>query len=116
VAGTLSVAELLGVEARVDSALLWALVLRRLRAGLRPGQALRETLTLLTEAGATGRFNFLLTDGHVIAASCVGDTLSYKLSEGAIVVASEPYDDEPGWTDVREGSVICADTEGVVLL
>ena len=50
----------------------------------------------------TGRFNFLLTDGRVIAASAAGDSLWYRLSGPSgpsVVVASEP-DDEPGWTEV----------------
>src|ERR1039457_2360785 len=47
--------------------------------------------------GVTGRFNFLLTDGRVIAATAAGDTLFCRPA-GGVVVASEPCDDEPGWT------------------
>jgi glutamine amidotransferase len=57
----------------------------------------------------TGRFNFLLTDGQVIAATSAGDTLWYRSGPGAVVVASEPSDDdEPGWTQVPDGSVVRA--------
>jgi gamma-glutamyl hercynylcysteine S-oxide hydrolase len=105
-AATLSSGELLDLEARVDSALLWALVLHRLRSGLSAAAALRDTLGTLDDAGATGRFNFLLTDGHLIAASAYGDTLSYRHTDIAALVASEPTDDDPGWHDVPEGSVL----------
>lgn len=107
-AGTLPATTLLGLEARVDSALLWALVLRRLRQGMAPGQALAATAGALRAAGVTGRFNFLLTDGEVIAATAAGDTLFSRRLPDAVIIASEPGDDGPGWTEVPDGSVITA--------
>jgi dimethylhistidine N-methyltransferase/ergothioneine biosynthesis protein EgtC len=115
VAATLPASALLAMEARVDSALLWALVLQRLRLGMVAADALRETIATLESAGVTGRFNFLLTDGQCIAASAAGDTLCYRRAAGAVVVASEPADDEPGWQDVPDGTVLTADTSGVTL-
>ena len=106
VAATLPASVLLALEARVDSALLWALVLHRLRAGLGAADALDDTLRTLAAAGVTGRFNFLLTDGRHIAASAAGDTLCYNVSGKSQIVASEPCDDEPGWQDVPDGTVI----------
>jgi glutamine amidotransferase len=105
-AATLSAEMLLKLEARVDSALLWALVLDRLRRGLGPAEALADTVRALRASGATGRFNFLLTDGQVIAATADGDTLWYRSGPGAVIVASEPSDDDPGWTRVPDGSVV----------
>jgi gamma-glutamyl hercynylcysteine S-oxide hydrolase len=105
-AATLPPGELLTLEARVDSALLWALVLHRLRHGEKPADALAGTLTALEDAGVTGRFNFLLTDGRTIAASASGDTLCYRRTDSEVIVASEPSDSEPGWQDVPEGSVL----------
>jgi glutamine amidotransferase len=107
-AATLPAAALLGLEARVDSALLWALVRHRLDRGLVPGEALADTIGVLRAAGVTGRFNFLLTDGRLIAATAAGDTLWYRLSRPTVVVASEPGDDEPGWTEVAGDSVVTA--------
>jgi glutamine amidotransferase len=107
-AGTLPAATLLGLEARVDSALLWALVVDRLRRALAPGEALADTTRALRAAGVTGRFNFLLTDGQVIAATAAGDTLFYRRSPDALIIASEPGDDEPGWTEVPDDSVVTA--------
>ena len=109
-AATLPTASLLELEARVDSALVWALVLHRLRAGLAPAEALADTIGALRAAGVTGRFNFLLTDGRVIAATAAGHTLYYRQAVGGVTVtvASEPADDEPGWIEVPGGSVVSA--------
>jgi glutamine amidotransferase len=105
-AATLSSGELLDLEARVDSALLWALVLHRLRSGMEAEAAVLDTLASIQDAGLTGRFNILLTDGRSITASAAGDTLWYREAAGAVVVASEPADDDPGWQDVPEGAVL----------
>jgi len=121
-AATLPADMLLSLEARVDSALIWALVLRRLRLGLAPAEAFADTIGALRAASVTGRFNFLLTDGHVIAATAAGDSLWYRRGPGpsgasggglAVVVASEPGDDEPGWTEVADGSVITVSPQQV---
>ena len=101
-------AALLSLEAMVDSAFLWALALERLRAGASMGAALSETIGAVEAAGATGRFNFLLTDGQSIAATACGDTLWYRRSGGSVVVASEPGDDEPGWTEVPDRELLTA--------
>jgi glutamine amidotransferase len=106
---------LLELEARVDSALLWALVRHRLRRGIGPADALADTLGTLDGAGVTGRFNLLLTDGQVIAATAAGDSLWYRSSGPAVVVASEPSDDAPGWTRVPDRSVVRATTADVDL-
>jgi len=112
-AGTLPAGSLLGLEARVDSALLWALVRHRLGFGLGAADALADTVCAVRAAGVSGRFNFLLTDGRVIAATAAGDTLCYRASGDAVVVASEPGDDEPGWTEVPDGSVMTATPQQV---
>ena len=101
-------AVLLSLEAMVDSAFLWALVLQRLRAGSPMAAALAGTIAAVEAAGGTGRFNFLLTDGLSIAATACGDTLWYRASPGAVTVASEPDDDGPGWTEVPDRHVLTA--------
>jgi gamma-glutamyl hercynylcysteine S-oxide hydrolase len=112
-AATLPAESLLRLDARVDSALLWALVLQRLRRGAAPAEAAADTIAAVRGAGLDGRFNFLLTDGQVIAATAAGDTLFYRVSGRAVVVASEPGDDEPGWTEVPDGSVVTATPQQV---
>jgi glutamine amidotransferase len=101
-------AVLLSLEAMVDSAFLWALVLQRLRAGSPMAAALAGTIAAVEAAGGTGRFNFLLTDGSSVTATACGDTLWYRRSPGAVTVASEPDDDDPGWTEVPDRHVLTA--------
>jgi gamma-glutamyl hercynylcysteine S-oxide hydrolase len=109
---------LLELDARVDSALAWALVRYRLQLGLAPAEALADAIGALRAAGAGGRFNFLLTDGRVIAATAAGDTLFYRFGGPGlgVVVASEPGDDEPGWTEVPGGSVMTATPQQVSVM
>ena len=113
-------AALLSLEAMVDSAFLWALVLERLRAGGPMGAALARTITAVEAADGTGRFNFLLTDGHSIAATACGDTLWYRQTPAdgiapaaSVVVASEPFDDEPGWAEVPDRHLLTTTAQGV---
>jgi glutamine amidotransferase len=111
-AATLPPADLLALEARCDSALMFALVVNHLRTGAGLADALAGVICALDEHGVGGRFNFLLTDGEVIAATAAGDTLCYRHRDGGVVVASEPGDDEPGWTEVAQRSVLLATRDG----
>jgi gamma-glutamyl hercynylcysteine S-oxide hydrolase len=100
---------LLSLEAMTDSAFLWLLVLERLRAGTAPDVALAAVIDAVEAAGGTGRFNFLLTDGSTVVATAAGDTLWYRQADGAgVTVASEPGDDEPGWTEVPGRQLLIA--------
>lgn len=112
-AATLPAGELLDLEARCDSALLWALTLHRLRAGAGLAVALAATAALLGAHGVTGRFNMLVTDGSAVAATAIGETLCYRREAGRLFVASEPHDDGPGWTDVPDGSLLSGTADGV---
>ena len=99
---------LLSLEAMSDSAFLWLLVLERLRAGKPADVALAATIVAVEAAGGSGRFNFLLTDGRSIAATAAGDTLWYRRAAGGVTAASEPCDDDPGWTEVPDRHVLVA--------
>ncbi|WP_406135116.1 ergothioneine biosynthesis protein EgtC [Streptomyces sp. NBC_01089] len=133
-AATLPAAELLGMAARCDSALVWALVLHRLREGDPLGQALSDTVTELAAAAPGSRLNLLLTDGAAVAATAWGDTLWYLTepdtageasagvaagasagAAGRTVVASEPYDDAPGWREVPDRTLLVATRTDVQL-
>lgn len=72
VAASLAPQELLSLAARTDSALLWALVLHRLRKGDALGAALAAPVRELAEAAPGSRLNLLLTDGRTIAATAWG--------------------------------------------
>ncbi|MER5308446.1 ergothioneine biosynthesis protein EgtC [Streptomyces sp. NPDC002773] len=114
-AGSLSAGELLRVEARTDSALLWALVLHRLRAGDAPGPALADTVREAAAAAPGSRLNLLVTDGVQIAATTWGNGLWYLKGPDRVVVASEPYDDDPRWREVPEHTLVTATRADVTL-
>lgn len=108
--------EVLSLEARTDSAFVWALALHRLRAGAAPSRALAETVRAVAEAAPSARLNLLLTDGGTITATAWGDTLWYlSRSGGGTVVASEPYDDDPRWREVPDRTLLAASRSEVRL-
>ncbi|WP_438484553.1 ergothioneine biosynthesis protein EgtC [Streptomyces sp. S186] len=108
-AAGLPAAELLRLAARSDTAFLWALVHHRLAAGEDPGRALAGTVEEVAAAAPGSRLNLLLTDGTTIAATTWGDTLFHRtLPDGGLVVASEPYDESPHWTEVPESTLLRA--------
>jgi gamma-glutamyl hercynylcysteine S-oxide hydrolase len=97
----LSPERLAGIEGDSDSEVLFALALDRLGAGDPPGAALSSVVEQVT--GLTkGRLNMLLTDGHQLAATRYGNSLFVR---GATIV-SEPLDDDAGWCEVPEGSLV----------
>ncbi|MEU6477485.1 ergothioneine biosynthesis protein EgtC [Streptomyces sp. NPDC047017] len=116
VARTLPSEALLSLEARTDSALVWALVLARLRGGDEPAQALADTVLEVAAAAPGARLNLLLTDGSGITATAWGDTLWYRIEPGRrTVVASEPYDDDPLWREVPDRTLVVASRTDVLL-
>lgn len=114
-AAALPPVDLLSLEARTDSAFVWALVLHRLHSGEDPGRAMGETVLQVAEATPASRLNLLLTDGETVTATAWGDTLWYLAEPGRAVVASEPYDDDPRWYEVPDRTLLSADRAGVRL-
>ncbi|MEU6878996.1 ergothioneine biosynthesis protein EgtC [Streptomyces sp. NPDC046712] len=114
-AAALTAGELLAMEARTDSALVWALVLHRLRAGDAPGAALADTVREVAEADPESRLNLLLTDGTAITATTWGNSLWYLRRPDRTVVASEPYDDDPLWREVPDRTLLTATRADVTL-
>jgi len=115
-AGSLPPAELLSLEARSDSAFVWALVLHRLHSGEPEGQALADTVVEVAAAAPASRLNLLLTNGETIVATAWGDTLWHLTEPGRrTVVASEPYDDDPRWQEVPDRTLLAASRTGVLL-
>ncbi|MFD9880806.1 ergothioneine biosynthesis protein EgtC [Streptomyces alboflavus] len=119
VATTLPPADLLSLEARCDSALVWALVLERLRRGDDAAQALGDVTVEVARAAPASRLNLLLTDGETIAATAWGDTLWYLTEPGhrtgRTIVASEPYDDDPSWREVPDRTLLAATSTDILL-
>ena len=97
-----------GIAGPTDSEVLFAMVLDRLDAGAPPPDALAGAVAAVRQAAPTGahRLNLVLTDGGRVAATACGDSLWTLTGDGAAVVASEPFDDRPGWEQVPEGSVL----------
>lgn len=96
-----------GVEGASDAALLWALLRHRLESG----QALPEALTAVAAdavAVGGGRLNLLATDGQTVAATTYGDTLVTRRDDDGVIVASEAFDDAPGWERVPDRCLVVA--------
>ncbi|MFJ9721089.1 ergothioneine biosynthesis protein EgtC [Streptomyces sp. NPDC101213] len=114
-ARTLPASAVLSMEARNDSAFVWALVLARLRAGDTEGQALADTVQEVAAAAPGSRLNLLLGNGDTVTATAWGDTLWYLTEPGRTVVASEPYNDDPRWQEVPDRTLLVATRTEVLL-
>ena len=99
-------------EAPTDSVLLWALTVDLLQRGKSAEAALTEVIARAVDTGG-GRLGFLLTDGRQIAATAWEVSLCWRQLPGGVVVASEPYDDDPSWIDVPDRHLLIADANGV---
>ena len=107
-AAELELADLLTMDAPMDSALLWAVLRRRLAAGTDPVDAVVGVLRAAVRAVPDARLNLLLTDGAVVVATTWWHALSVRAVPGAVTVSSEPTDDEPGWTPVPDRHLVVA--------
>jgi glutamine amidotransferase len=74
-----------------------------------------EFVSSLGRRDPGARLNLLLTDGQQILATRWHDTLSVLRTPDGVVVASEPYDDDPDWTDVPDHHLVSATTDTVTL-
>jgi glutamine amidotransferase len=61
-----------------------------------------EFVTDVGKRDPGARLNLLLTDGEQILATRWTDSLSVLRTDDGVVVASEPYDDDPRWVDIPE--------------
>ena len=91
------------IEGASDSELLFALALDRLDAGAAPEEALDDVVQAVCRVSG-GTLNLLLTDGVRVAATAFGNSLFVRRDESSVVVASEPYDDDPQWQRVEDGT------------
>lgn len=112
-AARLPVPDLLTMEAPTDSVLLWALVRDRLRAGAPPAEAVAATVVEVAAAAPGSRLNLLLTDSRTIVASTAGHSLAVRHRAPALLVASEPLDDDPAWRSLPDGLLLVATPSGV---
>lgn len=112
-ASRLPVTDLLTMDAPTDAALLWTLLRARLAAGEKPPDAVASLVAEVAEAAPNSRLNLLLTDGSMIVGTAWTHALWVRPLPGAVVVASEPYDDDPGWQEVPDGHLLTATPSSV---
>ncbi len=96
-----------GAESVCDSAILAANIFAR---GL---EALGDTVVEVAAADPEARLNILAADGSRLLATAWGDTLSILRRDDGVVLASEPYDDDPGWADVPDRHLVEVTASGV---
>jgi gamma-glutamyl hercynylcysteine S-oxide hydrolase len=87
-------------ESTCDSAVLAALIFAR---GL---SSLGQTIAEVGAADPNARLNILAANGSRLLATTWGDTLSILRRDDGLVLASEPYDDQPGWEDVPDRHLV----------
>ncbi len=59
------------------------------------------------------RLNILAGNGSRLLATTWGDTLSVLRRDAGVVLASEPFDDDPAWQEVPDRHLVTVDVEGV---
>ncbi|GAA3048893.1 ergothioneine biosynthesis protein EgtC [Actinokineospora globicatena] len=107
-AGALSAVELMTLDAPTDSAVLWALVRRALRAGTPMADALADVVTAVAAAAPDSRLNLMLTDGVTIAATTWWHSLSALTGPDFVVLASEPWSADPAWAPIADRCLVTA--------
>jgi glutamine amidotransferase len=103
-----------GIEGTTDSELLFACVLGCIDDGARPADALAEAITLVGRDDDS-KLNLLLTDGDAIWATRWGNSLFTLATADAVVVASEPFDDDDGWAEVPDRSIVIAAIDTITI-
>ncbi|GAB3666328.1 ergothioneine biosynthesis protein EgtC [Nocardioides korecus] len=63
---------------------------------------LGRIVTGVARLDPAARLSLLAGDGTRVLATTWGDPLSYLVTPDGVVVASEPYDDDPRWVDVPD--------------
>jgi glutamine amidotransferase len=106
-AAELPITDVLTLDAPTDSALLWAAVRARLDSD-DPADVLAELVRSVGASAPESRLNLLLTDGEQVVATTWYHSLSVLVTEDAVLVASEPHDDDPAWRPVPDHSLVTA--------
>ncbi|CAN3131282.1 ergothioneine biosynthesis protein EgtC [Mycobacterium sp. smrl_JER01] len=90
-------------ESTNDSALLAALIFGR---GV---DYLGDTIAEVAAEDPNARLNILAGNGSRLLATTWGDTLSVLRRGDGVVLASEPYDDDPAWQEVPDRHLVEVD-------
>jgi glutamine amidotransferase len=89
-----------GAESMCDSAQLAAYVFAR------DPNDVGKIVVDVGRRDPAARLNLLLTDGAQLLATTWGDTLCTRQCDDGVLVASEPFDDYPDWTDVPDRHLV----------
>jgi glutamine amidotransferase len=98
-----------GAESTVDSALLAAHIFAE---GL---DRLADIVLSVGTADPGARLNILAADGSRLLATTWGDTLSVLHRPDGVVLASEPYDDDPAWQDIPDRQLVEVSAAGITI-
>ncbi|RJQ78237.1 ergothioneine biosynthesis protein EgtC [Pseudonocardiaceae bacterium YIM PH 21723] len=104
----LPITDILTLEALTDTALIWAVVKRRLADGEDAGRVLTSVLQELAAANQGSRLNFLLTDGETVYATTWTHSLSLRQGADYVLLSSEPLDEHPDWQPVPDAHLVVA--------
>ena len=102
------------IEGTTDSELLFAYALGRIDEGASPSDAVADTVELVGHNDES-KLNLLLTDGSAIWATRLGNSLFTLTTADAVVVASEPYDNDDRWVEVPDRSIVAATTDTITI-
>jgi glutamine amidotransferase len=76
---------------------------------------LAKIVTEVARLDPSARLSLLLTDGTRILATTWGDSLSHLVDSDGVVVASEPFDDDPRWVDVPDRHLLEVTPDGLTV-
>jgi len=96
-------------ESTIDSALLAVHIFAE---GL---DRLADTIVRVGTADPGARLNILAADGSRLLATTWGDTLSVLRRPDGVVLASEPYDDDPAWHDIPDRQLVEVSAAGITI-
>jgi gamma-glutamyl hercynylcysteine S-oxide hydrolase len=74
-----------------------------------------EFVADLGNRAPAARLNVLVTDGSRILATRWNDTLSVLHTDDGVLVASEPFDDNPEWVEVPEHHLVDVTSTGITI-
>lgn len=98
------------LQGSTDSEVLFGLALDQLDKGGPADAALVSVVDQVT-AITDARLNLVLTDGEIAAAAVWGDTLYRRQTGDELVLASEPWDDDPSWERLADRQFIAHSRE-----
>ena len=105
-------ADVQDTRAGVDSALYFGLALARWQAGAGLAEGLAGAARAVLDHGG-GRLSALAADGESIAAVVVGEPVYVLPGADGVTLAAEPHDDDPGWRELADLSVVQVDGSGL---